>query len=144
MPAGNRQDNASVTATVQKRDGTWLKLGIFEDRKGGNSDSGSVTYNKGAMGPRLAMGGREEPAPVTITRLFDDEVAAYEGEVRQRVGRAVMKITEQALDDEGQAVGPAVTWTGKLKNYHLLDYNAEGTAAKQVELELVVESVVVA
>jgi hypothetical protein len=142
MAVGNRQDNARVTAEVQRADGSWLKLGVFEDRKGGASDSASVAYNLGAMGPRLALGGRQEPEAITITRLFDDEAAGYEKELRERAGKATVNITEVPLDDEGNAQpSGSRTWSGKLKKFHKLDYNAEANAAEQIELEVTVESV---
>lgn len=142
MPVGNRQDTATVTASVQLADGTWLRLGVFQDRKGGASDSASTTYSMGgSSNKRRALGGRPEPTTVTISRLFDDEAQAWEKLVRSRAGKAQMTVSEQPQDIEGNAIGDPLTWAGVLKNVHKLDYNAESTTAQTIELEMVTESI---
>jgi hypothetical protein len=140
MAVGSRQDNALVTAEVQKADGTWLHLGTFEDRKGGDSDSASVVYNMGGMGVRRALGGRQEPAPITVSRLYDDAAAGVEEELRALCGGASMTITEEALDNEGNSTGKKLVWTGILKKAGKGDYNAEGNAAQTLDLEMIVET----
>lgn len=94
------------------------------------------------MGAREAAGGKAEPENITISRVRDDTVRGYEKEIRQRVGRLSMQITEQGLDDEGLVIpGDTTTWSGKLKKVGTTDRTEEGNAIEMIELEMVVETV---
>jgi len=136
----NRAENARVTASVTIG-GVVLALGTFEDRTGGASDSSSTVINRGGMGAREALGGRPEPANVTIKRVYDTAAQGYEKTLRSHVGHTPMTVSEQPLDDEGQNVGPPTTWTGKLKMVNVSDRSSEGNAAEMLELEMVVETI---
>lgn len=137
----NRIDNARVTATATLK-GVQVDLGTFEDRVGGASDSASTVVNRGGMGPREALGGKQEPAPVTIKRVYDGVAQGYEKALRAVAGRAPMSVTEVVLDDEGIEVGgTAKTWSGKLKHVTVTDRNSDSAGVAYIELEMIVESV---
>lgn len=137
----NRTDNSRVTASVLVK-GVTLDLGTFEDRKGGASDSSSTVVNRGGMGPRQALGGKQEPAAVTVSRVLDSAALSYEKTLRQNVGRLPMTVKEQLLDDEGLDIPGALTvWSGKLKMVSTSDRDSEGNAAEMLDLEMIVESV---
>lgn len=137
----NRTDNSRITASISVG-GNVKQLGIFEERKGGDSDSASTVVNRGGMGPREAAGGKQEPENITIARVRDDEARSYEKELRAKAGRLKIQVTEQGLDDEGVDIpGDVTTWSGKLKKVGTSDRNEEGNAIEMLELEIVVETV---
>jgi hypothetical protein len=137
----NRTDNARIQASVTIA-GVVKQLGIFEDRKGGDSDSASVVVNRGGMGVREAAGGKQEPENITISRVRDDLARSYEKELRAGVGRLRIQITEQALDDEGAEVpNDKTTWSGRIKKVGTTDRTEEGNAIEMLEIESVVETV---
>lgn len=138
----NRTDNVKITASatvgLEKVD-----LGVFEDRKGGDSDSGSTVVNRGGMGAREPLGGKPEPENITIMRVRDDIARSYEKKLRQSVGRTNVAVTEVGLDDEKQEIpGDVTTWNGKLKKVGTTDRTEEGNAVEYLELEIVVGEVV--
>jgi hypothetical protein len=134
----DRQDNVYISASITDAQGL-LKLGRWEDRSGGQSDSASTTYAKAGVGGRRALGGRQEVANVVVKRIFDTEVQGVVGRLRAGAGKATMQVTEQPTDDEGNAVGHLETWSGKLKSVHVGDRSTETNAAEILELEMVVE-----
>lgn len=138
----NRTDNARITASVTIG-ATVTDLGTFEDRKGGDSDSGSTVVNRGGMGNREPLGGKPEPENITIMRVRDDTARSYEKKLRAYVGRATISITETGLDDEKVEIpGDVTTWSGKLKKVGSTDRTEEGNAVEYLELEVVVGTVV--
>jgi hypothetical protein len=90
---------------------------------------------------RRSLGGRPEPQPVTVRCLYDETRQAVEKELRELVGRGAMEVVEQPVDDNENKIGNPTTWTGKLKQVTVTDSTQEGNAAKQLELEMLVESV---
>ena len=137
----NRTDNSRISASVTVG-GNVKKLGIFEDRKGGDSDSASVVVNRGGMGVREAAGGKPEPENITIARVRDDEARSYEKELRAGVGRMRIQVTEQGLDDEKVEIpGDLTTWSGKIKKVGTSDRTEEGNTIEMLEIEVVVETV---
>jgi len=140
MPS--RVENSYVTARVQRANGTWIECGYQEDRVGGHSDSSAVVYSMGSIGKiRRTLGGRPEPGAVTVRALYDEPRQAIEHDLRARAGKGAMSVTEQPTNDDEEVIGPATTWTGILKMVGVTDTNMNGNAAKQLELEMHVESV---
>lgn len=138
----NRTDNSRLTASATVG-GVKIDLGVFEDRKGGDSDSGSTVVNRGGMGSREPLGGKPEPENITIARVRDDRARSYEKTLRQSVGRTNITVTEVGLDDEKQEIPNDVTsWIGKLKKVGTTDRTEEGNAVEYLELEIVVGEVV--
>jgi hypothetical protein len=132
----NRTDNVRITVTV---DGKTI-CDVWEDRSGGHSDSTSVAYQRGGMGPRLALGGRQEVTNVVVKRIFDDEARAIIKTLRARAGRAPMTVSEYVVDDEGNILGDAEIWKGILKSASKADVKADGGAAAELDLEMTVST----
>lgn len=131
-----RQDNVRLTVSVDGR-----RLGVWEDRKGGAMDSSSTVYPRGGMGPRQVLGGRQEPAPVTLTRLVDDEARSYKKWLKATAGKGRAVVTEQELDDEQNALGDPEVWSGQVKMVSTSDRAADSAAAETIDMEVIVETI---
>jgi hypothetical protein len=131
MPLGSRQNQARVTVVV---DG--ISLGLFEDRTGGDADSADTQYPLGGMGPRISLGGRQEVANVVVKCLYDTERQSRIKWLVGRAGKGQMVVTEQPLDNEEQAFGEPLVWSGTLKRVQPPERQADSDAAAQLELEM--------
>jgi hypothetical protein len=131
----SRQNQALVTVSVTDADGSLVKLGTFEDREGGDTDSQETTYRLGGMGPRISLGGNQQVSNVTVRRLFDDDARARAKWLLGRVGKATMIVKETPLDANGSAQETTFTWTCTLKRVGLPQRGADSDNAAQIELE---------
>jgi hypothetical protein len=104
-----REQQSRVTASL---DG--VQLGVFEDRTGGETGSNSVQYFMGGGGPRVSLGGQQQVGDVTLTVLSTPTVQSITKWVISRVGKGDITISDQPLDDEGNAFGDPLTWNGIL------------------------------
>lgn len=129
MPS--RQQQARITISLDN-----VSLGVWEDRTGGDTDSNSVQHFLGGMGPRISLGGPQQVANVVCATLFNDDIQAKSKFIIGRVGKGNIVITEQPLDDEGNAIGDPYVWPGKLKRAKVPDRNAQSNTAAQFEIEV--------
>jgi len=129
--SSGRENARLITASV---DG--VSLGSFEQRSGGEVTSTSTQYSLAGMGPRIALGGRQETTDVVIRKIFDDDIRARLKRLAARVGKAPMVVADQPLDIEGNASGDAFIWTGVLRHVKMPDANSESDAASVCELQM--------
>ena len=131
-----RENNARVTVTV---DG--VNLGAWEERSGGAATGTTTMYNLAGMGPRVALGGRQEYADNTVRKIKDADITSRLKWLYTRQNKGRMVVAEQPLDDEGMAVGEPMVWRGVLKHVGAPNANSNSDAAAIVELQQAVESV---
>lgn len=115
VPAGARQDMASVTVTVTKGSET-RKLGVFDKRGGGALDSEESKYRPGNMGDQVSLGGYRTVENVTVERLY---VASRDQELIRwlwgAIGCSDAVVQEQDLDCNRNAWGQPKVWRGIVK-----------------------------
>lgn len=129
------QSDFRVTVAVDGK-----PLGVWDTRSGGDVDS-DIARRVTGEGPKVYHG-RPNPAEVTVGRDYererDHEVART---LETRVGRAPMTVSEQPLDEDGNAWGKPKVWTGKLKSVNTGEYDSDGTDPRMIELTMVVKDV---
>jgi hypothetical protein len=129
------QDQYHVTVTV---DGN--PIGTFDSRSGGET---TAEVGKRNTGEGLKVY-RAKPTTgdVTVVRGYererDHELARR---LRGRVGKATMVISEQPLDDDGNAWGAPTTWTGVLSGVNGGDSDADSADPRDLELTMVAKAV---
>lgn len=120
--------------------GIMIDYGVFDKMSGGALSSGAASYNPGAMGPPVSLGGRRTVSNVTVSRLYrlgrDHDIV---GQLYDSVGRSDMTIVKQPLDLEGNVYGSPITYKGKLDRVSAPDVDSEASGAGLIELEMVVE-----
>lgn len=129
-----RQQQARLTLTL---DG--VSLGVWDDRTGGDTDSNSTQYFLGGMGPRISLGGQQQVNNVIVQVLFTDAIQARSKWIVSRVGKGKLTVSEQPLDDDGNALGEPNVWTGRLKRAKVPERGANNNNAAQFEVELEVD-----
>jgi hypothetical protein len=127
--------DALVTVVVDSQ-----SLGVFDTRSGGESDS-DITKKQTGSGP-LVLSGRPNHGDVTVTRVNinarDHELSRA---LRKRVGRGIMSVSEQPLDEDGNAWGKPTIWSGKLKTVDGGEYDADSEDARDLTLTMIVVDV---
>lgn len=126
-----RQQQGRLTLTL---DG--VSLGVWDDRTGGDTDSNSTQYFLGGMGPRISLGGQQQVNNVIVQVLFTDTIQALAKWIISRAGKGKLTVSEQPLDDEGNALGDPFVWTGRLKRAKSPERGANNNNAALMEVEL--------
>ncbi len=131
------QSQSLVTVTVDGQ-----PLGIFDSRTGGESDSEVSKRHVGGQRTQKAYRGLRTVGDLTVSRGYererDHELARG---LEKRAGLASASVSEQPLDDEGNAWGKPKTWTGILKSVNTGDYDAASGEPRMLELVIVTEDV---
>ncbi len=125
-----REQQSRVTATL---DGT--SLGVWDNKTGGDQGSSSSQYQLGGMGKQISLGGSIQVTNVIVQVLQDGRIEGVKKFIRSRVGKGILLISEQGLDDEGDPFGPADHWQGRLIRAKSADANQGSNAAKMFEME---------
>jgi hypothetical protein len=132
MATGSRQDQYNVTVTIDGADyGTWDKMG------GGEVDSEEKKYKPGGLAPEVSLGGSQTVGNITVSRLYD--LARDHGTVKEllgRVGKAVVVVSKQPLDADGNAFGAPIVYRGTLKTCTPPEVDSESSDAAMIELEV--------
>lgn len=132
-----REDQFRITATLDGSD-----IGLFATCDGGETDSSDTKYPPGGGEPEESLGGRQTYTNLVLGRNYKrerDHVASKR--IRPRVGKGVMVVTKQPLDDDNNPWGEATTYTGKLKRYGEPPAKSDSEDAAILELEMSVTDV---
>jgi hypothetical protein len=128
----SRQDQWAATITLDGRD-----LGIWDKWTGGEIDSEELKYKPGAMGASVSLGGSVEVGNITVSRLYmlgrDHDLIHW---IISRVGKGTATASRQPLDVDGNAYGPPIVYSAKLKTTSLPEIDSESSDAALLELEL--------
>jgi len=118
-----------------------VSLGVWDTRSGGETTAALSKYRPGGGGEVLDSVPATQ-GDVTVTRRFD---AARDNDLvkdlRTRVGRAVITISEQPLDDDGVKLGKPTTWSGKLSSITADDADSNSDDNRMVTLVAVITKV---
>lgn len=131
------QSQSLVTVVVDGQ-----PLGVWDTRTGGDVDSEISKRRPGGSRRQKSYPGLSTTSDVTVTRGFererDHELART---LEKRAGLAAASVSEQPLDDEGNAWGKPKTWTGKLKSVNTGDYDSDSSEPRMIQLVIVAEDV---
>lgn len=135
MPAqSTREQQGRVTVTLTDSTGAPVSLGQFDGRSGGETGSNSVQYFLGGGGPRVSLGGQQQVGDVTITVLNTPLIQSLWKFIKSRVGKGTLNVSDQPLDDEGNAFGDPEVWNGILVTATPGTTDAQSNNAKTVQL----------
>ena len=134
----SREDQTLITVSVG---GT--NLGVFDKLEGGEIDSEETKYRPGGMQEQLSLGGYRNVGNITVSRLYD----VYRDHTLMPtliagVGKALVSVSRQPLDIDGNPFGAPITYTGKLKALTPNDLDSESSDALIYELEVSTDSAV--
>ncbi len=90
-------------------------LGAFDQSSGGAGESAEKKYREGGARDQTVLGGARMRSNVSVERLFRAE---RDGVIFKALDNARGRrfiVTKQALDDDGNAFGEPIIYTGKLK-----------------------------
>lgn len=123
-----RADQFLITVSVDGED-----LGIFDKLTGGEVESEETKYRPGGMQPHVSLGGAKTVANVVVSRMLlttDNLHALY-----AKCGRAGMVVSRSLMDDNGNAFGRPLVYSGKLQRVAPPEVDSEGSDAALLELE---------
>jgi hypothetical protein len=138
---------AEVLAT---RADTWLitvgvngiHTGIWDVKEGGDVDSNELTYKPGGMVDPISLGGSRNVNNVTLRRNYR---LGRDHSQSQRwlnwVGKGSVVITQQPLDQDGNAWGKPIVYNGTLKRVKLPDHDSSSSDAAMIEIEVTVSGI---
>jgi hypothetical protein len=132
MPS--REQQARITVSLDN-----VSLGVWDDKTGGETDTNSVQYFLGGMGPRVSLGGSQQVGNLVLAKLYDDDIRSKRKFVIGRCGKGIAVVTVQDLDDEGAAIGDPDVYATRLKRATPPPRNAQNNTAAQFEIELEVD-----
>jgi hypothetical protein len=127
-----RKDQWNVTVNVDGR-----KLGTFDVKTGGDTDTNELTYLPGAMMPAISLGGMVTVAAVVVHRLYSlERDQAIVHWLLERVGFAKCVVNQQPLDPDKNAWGKPLVVKGTLKRVTVPEVDSNTTEASLLELEI--------
>jgi len=128
----SRQDQGAITVVIDGEN-----TGIWDKLSGGEVDSEETKYKPGGMAKEISLGGSVNTGNVTISRLY--VLARDHVKIKQwisRVGKAVVTVSKQPLDVDGNAFGDPLVYNGILKMVTPPELDSESNDAALVELEV--------
>lgn len=127
------QQNSLITVAI---DGT--PLGVFDQRTGGNSSAEVTKYRPGGMARQKSRSGLPDVQDLTVSREFefdrDNDLAKH---LRTRVGKGIMTVNSQPLDNDGVPTGRPTTWVGTLNDVDTGDEDSNSADGRMLALAMV-------
>lgn len=125
-----------VTANVAGRD-----LGVFDKRTGGDTTVASVKHRPGGMGPEKSYRALPTFSDLTCSRVYererDHELVRW---LRNAAGSVRAQVTEQPLDEDGNAWGTPTTWSGRLTNVKPGQADSGSSTVRMFEFDVAIET----
>lgn len=116
-------------------------IGTFDKRTGGESTAAPKKYRPGGMGDEVVVPSLHSYNDLTLTRGYDlDRDAALVGQLLTLAGRALVSVTEQALDIDRNPYGKARVWNGTLGNVNPGNADGESDAPRTWDFTVVAVS----
>jgi hypothetical protein len=125
-----------VSAVVDGRD-----LGVFDTMKGGDVKIKDAKHRPGGMGPEKSYRTLPTYDDVTVTRVGelerDWELIRW---MADNSGAVTATITRQPLDDQGNAWGTPMTWSGRLASVTYGDVDSTSSSPIMWSFDVSVET----
>jgi hypothetical protein len=130
------QQQSLISVTV---DGA--PLGIFDTLSGG-ATTADATKRRAGGGQLKSYAALPDTDDLTVSRDYDRERDHEKlRELRRRVGRAPVSVSEQPLDDDGAPWGKPTTYTGRLTGVNPGDADSNSGDVRMLELTIQVTEV---
>lgn len=128
-----RTNQFDVTVAVNGRN-----LGTFDKMSGGAGGSEETKYRPGGMGPEKSYGGRTTRDNITISRVYDQDrndmvTLRWLDGLR---GKAVVSVSRQPLDKEGNRFGKPDVYNGILLSCTPPEHDSNGSDPAMFELTI--------
>lgn len=128
----SRQDMYAVSVSI---DG--VNYGVWDKMSGGEVDSEETKYPPGGMADEVPLGGRRTVGNITVSRLYDlNRDHTQVKNVLAVVGKAVVIVTKQPLDEDKNVFGDPIVYQGKLKTCTPPEVDSESSDAALIEIEV--------
>jgi len=118
-------------------------LGVYDKKVGGDSSASPKLYRPGGMGPPVAYPVLPVPTTITLTRVYDltrgDQTIV--AQLKQQSGRSGATVTEQPLDQNGNAFGPQTTYRGILGSVKGGDVDSNSDNQRLYMVDVIVTSI---
>lgn len=133
--AGNRKDQSAITVTIDGEN-----TGIWEMKSGGGVDSDETLIYPGARQAPVALGGKQLPEQITLTRTYDLDRDQPKIKIwMNRAGKASVIVKDQSLDADDNAFGNPLVQKGRLKTVNPADRDSTDSGAAQVSIVVSVD-----
>lgn len=117
-------------------------IGIFDTMSGGDVVSDESKHRPGGMGPEVSYVALPSPAQITVTRVYektrDHELIRT---LTAKAGRVTGSITEQPLDEDGNAWGNPVVYSGRFLGVKRGDVDSTSNDPRMFELDFSIVTV---
>lgn len=125
-----------VTANIDGRD-----LGVYDTMKGGDVNIKTAMHRPGGMGPEKSYRTLPTYADITISRVLerdrDWETLRW---LMDQAGGVRAQVTKQPLDEQGNAWGTPMTWSGRLADVKGGDADSNSSNPEMYEVNISVET----
>lgn len=120
-----------------------VNLGIFDKMQGGDPTAEGSKYPPGGMGDEIPLGGRVSVSDITVERLYEHERdhTAAKG-LMGKVGKGIVVVTKQPLDEDKNVFGDPIVYQGKLKTYTNPEPDSESSDPALFGLEVESASII--
>ena len=109
-------------------------LGAFDQSTGGVGESAEKKYREGGAVDQTILIGSKSRSNVTVERIFRSE---RDGAILKKIDNSrgkEMKVSKQPLDDDGNAIGEAIDYSGKVKTVTAPDTDSADESATETKL----------
>lgn len=131
----SRENQSRITVSVE---GIGQLPGAFADRTGGKGTSENTEVWPGGGEPKLNLGGRQDLDPVELVRpMLRDRDRPYVGPLYNARGKKKATVSDQMFDDDNNAFGAPLVWTGLLTEVDAGDSSASSTDGRMLTLTVV-------
>jgi hypothetical protein len=116
-------------------------LGSWQTRKGGETTVNPATFREGGMGPLRTIAALPTYTDLTLTRVYTKADVETCADLIQQSGRVQCSVTEQPLDEEGNAFGAPRVYRGRVTSVKPGDYDANSDVARMWEIDVKVTTI---
>lgn len=117
-------------------------LGVFDKKTGGDTQAPTAKHRPGGMGPEKAYRTLPTYSDITVSRVLErDRDWELVRTLKGKAGNAMMTITEQPLDDDGNAWGSPQTYQGRLTNVKPGQVDSTSQNVRMFEIDCSVQTI---
>lgn len=142
ITGATRQDTWHITVAIP---GITFGPGLgetWDQQEGGDVDSDELTYKPGGMADPVSLGGSRNVQNLTLRRIY---LLGRDHRNSQKLidaaGKALVTVTKQPLDHDGNVFGQPIVYRGKLKRVAFPTHDSRGNDAALLEIEVTVDGI---